>query len=291
MHRNADGAGLVGDRARDGLANPPRGVRGELVAAAPLEFVDGFHQADVAFLNQVEELQSAVRVLLRDRYDQAKVRFDQFFLRLFGFRFAANDHLNRALQLRGAYFAGDFDFVEFLAARLQVLARFGLNVGLRRFHAPVELHDLAFEVVHALDRLANLVDQALLFERVVIEVADEVRHLHARARQIVTSVNVRTLLRARNFFELLRLLHRQQVELGDAVDLLERFLGLLLDFLFGQLFIVELNDFLDRAGAVAQVFADLQNFLQNQRSPRNRLQAPAIARARCVSRWPLRLRG
>ncbi len=44
------------------------------------------------------------------------------------------------------------------------------------------------------------------------------------------------------------------------------------DFLFGQFFIVELNDFLDRARAVAQVFADLQNFLQNQRSARNRFQ-------------------
>ena len=44
------------------------------------------------------------------------------------------------------------------------------------------------------------------------------------------------------------------------------------DFFFGQLFVVELDDFLDRAGAVAQVFADLQKFLQDQRSARDGLQ-------------------
>src|ERR1700722_5157800 len=51
VDRDADGASLVGDGAGDGLANPPRGVRGELVAPTPFEFVHGFHQADIAFLN------------------------------------------------------------------------------------------------------------------------------------------------------------------------------------------------------------------------------------------------
>src|SRR5699024_780569 len=50
VHRNANGARLIGDRTGDGLANPPGGVGGELVAAAVLEFVHRFHQADVAFL-------------------------------------------------------------------------------------------------------------------------------------------------------------------------------------------------------------------------------------------------
>src|SRR5688572_65516 len=59
VHRDADGARLVGDRARDGLADPPRGVGRELVAAAVFELVDRLHQADVAFLDQVEELQAA----------------------------------------------------------------------------------------------------------------------------------------------------------------------------------------------------------------------------------------
>ena len=114
VHRNADGAGLVGDGAGDGLANPPRGVGGKFVAAAPFEFVDGLHQADVAFLNQVEELQAAVGVFLGDGNHQAEVRFDQFFFGLLGFGFAPKNHLKRALQLGGADFAGEFDFGQFL---------------------------------------------------------------------------------------------------------------------------------------------------------------------------------
>ena len=64
VHRDADGARLVGDRAGDGLADPPGGVGRELVAAAVFELVHRLHQADVAFLDEVEELQAAVGVLL-----------------------------------------------------------------------------------------------------------------------------------------------------------------------------------------------------------------------------------
>ncbi len=73
VHRDADGARLVGDRARDRLPDPPGGVGRELVAAAVFELVHRLHQADVAFLDQVEELQAAVGVLLRDRDHQAQV--------------------------------------------------------------------------------------------------------------------------------------------------------------------------------------------------------------------------
>src|ERR1035438_7739048 len=63
VHRDADRAGLVRNGAGNGLANPPRCISRKLVAAAILELVDGFHQADVAFLNEVEELEAAVGVL------------------------------------------------------------------------------------------------------------------------------------------------------------------------------------------------------------------------------------
>src|SRR5262245_25767273 len=53
---DADRARLVGNRAGDGLADPPRRISRELVAAAILKLVDRLHQADVAFLNEVEEL-------------------------------------------------------------------------------------------------------------------------------------------------------------------------------------------------------------------------------------------
>ena len=80
VHRDADGARLVGDRAGDRLADPPGRVGRELVAAAVFELVDRLHQADVAFLDQVEELQAAVGVLLGDRDHQAQVGLDHLLL-------------------------------------------------------------------------------------------------------------------------------------------------------------------------------------------------------------------
>ncbi len=80
VHRDTDGARLVGDRAGDRLANPPGGVGRELVAAAVFELVHRLHQADVAFLDQVEELQATVGVLLGDGDDQAQVGLDHFLL-------------------------------------------------------------------------------------------------------------------------------------------------------------------------------------------------------------------
>src|SRR4029453_19418256 len=66
VHRDADGARLVGDGAGDGLADPPGRVGRELVPALVLELVHGLHEADVAFLDEIQELQAAIRVLLRD---------------------------------------------------------------------------------------------------------------------------------------------------------------------------------------------------------------------------------
>ncbi len=76
MHRDADGARLVGDGASDGLPNPPGGVGGELVAAAVFELVHRLHQAEVAFLDQVKELKAAVGVFLGDGNHQAQVGLD-----------------------------------------------------------------------------------------------------------------------------------------------------------------------------------------------------------------------
>ena len=76
VDRDADGPRLVGDGAGDGLPDPPRGVRAELVAAPVLELLDGLHQAHVAFLDQVQERQAAVRVLLGDADDQPQVGLD-----------------------------------------------------------------------------------------------------------------------------------------------------------------------------------------------------------------------
>ena len=70
MHRNTDGARLIRDRAGDRLTDPPGCVGGELVTTAVFEFINRFHQTDVAFLNQVKELQATVGVFLGDRNNQ-----------------------------------------------------------------------------------------------------------------------------------------------------------------------------------------------------------------------------
>ncbi len=112
VHRDADGAGLIGDGAGDGLANPPGGVGGELVAAAVFEFVDGLHQADVALLNQVEELEAAVGVLFGDGDDQAQVGFDQLALGLLGVHVALDHLALGALQLDDEDAGVDLDFFQ-----------------------------------------------------------------------------------------------------------------------------------------------------------------------------------
>ena len=81
VHRDADGAGLVGHRAGDGLADPPGGVRGELVALGVVELFDRADQAQVAFLDQVEERHAAAGVALGQRHHQAQVGFQQMVLR------------------------------------------------------------------------------------------------------------------------------------------------------------------------------------------------------------------
>ena len=98
MHRHADRARLVGERACDGLADPPRRVRRELVAAAPVELLDGADETERPFLDQVEERQTLVAVVLRDRDDEAEVRLDHPLLRE---HVAALDLLRELDLLRG----------------------------------------------------------------------------------------------------------------------------------------------------------------------------------------------
>ena len=80
MHRQADGAALVGDGAGDRLTDPPGGVRRELVALFVVELFSGTDEAEAAFLNQVLEAQAPVHVLLGDRHHQAQVGLHHLFL-------------------------------------------------------------------------------------------------------------------------------------------------------------------------------------------------------------------
>src|SRR5436190_4717951 len=57
---HADRPGLVGERARDGLADPPRRIRRELEALAVVELLRRPDEADRALLDQIEEGQTLV---------------------------------------------------------------------------------------------------------------------------------------------------------------------------------------------------------------------------------------
>src|SRR5205823_673111 len=72
--------GLVGDGPRDGLADPPRRVRRELVPLGVIELLDRSDQPEVALLDQVQEQHPPSDVALGDRDDQAEVRLDQLLL-------------------------------------------------------------------------------------------------------------------------------------------------------------------------------------------------------------------
>ena len=82
MHGNTDGTGLVGDSTRDGLTDPPCGVRGELKALLVVELLDGANQTEVALLDQVQEQHAATDIALGDGDDQAQVGADERLLGL-----------------------------------------------------------------------------------------------------------------------------------------------------------------------------------------------------------------
>jgi hypothetical protein len=81
VHGHADRARLVGKRTRDRLANPPGRIGRELEALAMVELLRRTHEPDRSLLDQVEEREALVAVPLRDRDDEAQVRFDHLLLR------------------------------------------------------------------------------------------------------------------------------------------------------------------------------------------------------------------
>ncbi len=80
VHRDTDGAGLVSHGAGDGLADPPGGVGGELEALGVVELLDRTDQAQVAFLDQVQEQHAAAGVALGQRNHEAEVGLKQVVL-------------------------------------------------------------------------------------------------------------------------------------------------------------------------------------------------------------------
>ena len=99
VHGEPDRPGAILDTAIDGLADPPRGVRGELVPAAPVELLDGADQAEHALLDEIQERQvMRAAVLLRDGHDEPQVGRDH---PLLGSRIATLDALRQLDLLAG----------------------------------------------------------------------------------------------------------------------------------------------------------------------------------------------
>ena len=83
VHWKTNGATCVGDATSDGLANPPRGVGGELETLTPVELFDSVHQAEVPLLDQIQQRQPRRLVLLSDGDHQPKVGLHERTLGLF----------------------------------------------------------------------------------------------------------------------------------------------------------------------------------------------------------------
>src|SRR6266568_222859 len=92
------GARLIGNGSRDCLANPPRSIGGKLVTSAIVELVHRLHQTDVALLDQIEELQSAVAILFGDGNHEPQVGFNELVLGLLRVHLALDDFPMRASQ-------------------------------------------------------------------------------------------------------------------------------------------------------------------------------------------------
>ena len=100
---------LVGERAGDRLADPPRRVGRELEALAVVELLGGADEADRPLLDQIEERQSLVAVALRDRDDEAEIRLHHLLL---GAVVAALDPLRELDLLRGGEQVDPADVLE-----------------------------------------------------------------------------------------------------------------------------------------------------------------------------------
>ena len=142
MHRQADGAPVVGDRSADGLADPPGRVGREAEAAAELEAIHGLHQSNVAFLDQIQKRQAAIQILLGDRDDETQVGLDQHLLgRAQGFLGATQT------RVRGDEFVGRHAdvFLDFTLRRSQALP---IPRGPRRLQLRVQLAEPLQQFVH-----------------------------------------------------------------------------------------------------------------------------------------------
>jgi len=83
MDGQANRFGLIGQSPLDRLFNPPGTVGRELSTFRWVESLDRLHQADISFIDEIQQRKAQAFVIVRDLYDQAKVRLDHLFARFF----------------------------------------------------------------------------------------------------------------------------------------------------------------------------------------------------------------
>src|SRR3954451_15732970 len=166
VDRDADRARLVGQRAGDRLADPPRRVGRELEALAVVELLGGADQPERPLLDEVEEGQALVAVVLGDRDDEAEVGLDHLLL---GVEVAPLDALGEIDLLLGGQQA---DLADVLQEELKGVGRHVRpQVELRLGLAPAPL------VGRALDLRRGGVDGRILLDELDLALLEELLEL------------------------------------------------------------------------------------------------------------------
>src|SRR5262245_2934086 len=173
VDRDPDRPRLVGDRAGDRLADPPRRVRRELEPASIVELLDGAYQPQRPLLDEIQEGEAASEVALRDGDDQPKVRLDHVLLRR---HVAALDELRERHLLVGRQERDLPDLAQVQAQRVE-----------RGLHREIELRlDLLLLGRHGLCvREVLVLDAFVELDRVVDQVGVEVFDLLLRELDVV----------------------------------------------------------------------------------------------------------
>src|SRR5215471_10162901 len=116
MDRDPDGTPLVCNGASYGLTDPPGRISRELVAPAPVELFDSPHQPDIPFLYQVEEVQTAINVILGDRDHESEVGLDHLAFSLFDFGLSGDHGLKGPFDVSRSRAVAAFDFTDDLTS-------------------------------------------------------------------------------------------------------------------------------------------------------------------------------
>src|SRR5207247_618449 len=90
--------------------NPPGGIRRKLESTPVIKLVDSAHQPDVAFLNEVQEVKTAIAVFLGNGNNQAQVGFDNLPFGSLRLKFRSRDLFGRATKVASRRAGLSLDF-------------------------------------------------------------------------------------------------------------------------------------------------------------------------------------